>query len=339
MSSYCVQQCLHFCSPVSRVLRSLSTDLFLLMYTSRTKAPIVATMDFQQHETLEHDSEKKTPYDKQWTLARFFFSWLACCLTPVCIGIVQAYDVSNPMVVLSIVCDIFFCFETIYVSGHLTRVSIILNRYGTILNKFFHSGDGLKSTIGGKASVSRVKDPVFFSSSPYASRTKTRDVTVVSGLILQRQGLLAPMLRSLLPLLLPVIAQLCGASDLLQAWLMLPRLLRLRDLVAIYHTLKNKFKDLAALHNDTINRCFMTAVFTSIYASSLSACWFYLSCRRQQQCSAEDDSNTWVGRDVVLREQNMFSVYIRSLHFIIQTLFTVGYGTFRDNKNCHTHCC
>jgi hypothetical protein len=106
----------------------------------------------------------------------------------------------------------------------------------------------------------------------------------------------------------------------------LPRLLRLQDLVAIYHTLKFKFTDLAALHNDTINRCFMTAVFTSIYASSLAAIWFYLSCRRQHQCSSEEDNDSWVGRDEVLREQDVFSIYIRSMHFIIQTLFTVGYG-------------
>lgn len=269
--------------------------------------------------------------DKQWTLARFFFSWLACCLTPVCIGIVQAFEYSNPFVQLCIACDVFFCLDALLESRLLLRLAAVIRTNLSILQP-----SGGKSVHQLKVERhSAVKSHPGAHISPFSpANVGGNRIKASSSLQTPLQAahsLALPLISAGLPLLVPPLAQLCGASDLLQAWLMLPRLLRLRDLVATYHTLKYKFTDLAALHNDTINRCFMTAVFTSIYASSLAAIWFYLSCRRQHQCSSEEDTDSWVGRDEVLRDQDVFSIYIRSMHFIVQTLFTVGYGMFANN--------
>lgn len=294
------------------------------MYSSRTKAGVVALRDPHQSEPI--------PHDKQWTLARFFFSWFACCLTPVCIGIVQAFEYANPFVLLSIVCDVYFCLDALLASRLLTRLTDGVRSKLKLLKP-----RGSKSVYQMKKkekdSHSTSKSPSPFSLTGTAAGSRGRGGKHPSSLLtppgVQPQSahaLALPLLRAALPLLLPPLAQLCGASDLLQVWLTLPRLLRLQDLWRTFHSLKDKFTDLQALRNDTISRCLMTAVFTSIYASTLAAIWFYLSCRRQHECSSAEDHDSWVGRDEVLRQQDVFSVYIRSMHFIIQTLFTVGYG-------------
>lgn len=287
------------------------------MHSSRSKVHAASYALGAQQQIGEISSEK--PHDKKWTLARLFFSWLACCLTPVCIGIVQAFELTNPLVQMSVACDLFFCLDALQSPGLLCRIWPVLRHLLGCLRAQTCGG------ISGKGAQSRgvnSKKRLVFAPSPFAISSPSISAShTAAG---KDRRLVAPLLRAALPLLLPGLARLCGASDLLQAWLSLPRLLRLQDLVAIYHTLKYKFAHLAALHNDTVNRCIMTAGFTSIHASTLAACWFYLACRRQHQCSADEDS--WVGRDDVLREQDVFSIYIRSLHFIIQTLFTVGYG-------------
>lgn len=292
------------------------------MYSSQTNVGVMATRGSHQQRGNE-----SIPHDKQWTLARFFFSWLACCLTPVCIGIVQAFEYTNPFVQLSIACDIFFCLDTLLASRLVPRlVAIIRSKLKLSVLKPHGSRSVYQMKRGGPHKPP--PSPFSLASATVSSRSGANKH---SSLLAASQDhsahtLVLRLLRAALPLLVPPLAQLCGASDLLQIWLTLPRLLRLQDLRLIFHTLKHKFTDLAALRNDTINRCCMTAVFTSIYASSLAAIWFYLSCRRQQECSSAEDHDSWVGRDEVLRQQDVFSIYIRSMHFIIQTLFTVGYG-------------
>jgi len=250
----------------------------------------------------------------------------------VCIGIVQAFEYTNPLVQMSIACDVFFCMETLHASNLLPRlVDAISIKMSILKTRDSKASYQMDRPSGGKNRVAFAPSP-FALSSTAASSSSSSSSSKDSSLGAPQASVWVSLLRAAAPLLLPALAQMGGGSDLVQAWLTLPRLLRLKDLVAIYHTLKFKFTDLAALRNDTINRCFMTAVFTSIYASSLAAIWFYLSCRHTQQCSsAEDDDgggggDSWVGRDEVLRQQDSFSIYIRSLHFVIQTLFTVGYG-------------
>lgn len=230
------------------------------------------------------------PYDKQWALIRFFFSWMACALTPIGIGMAQAYDFNNFVVQLGIACDVFFCLE---INEGRTLYSLITKRKQESVN-----------------------DSSLIIKFPEIRNVSETDMSL---------PVMWPLLRASLPLLLPLLAKDLGASGLWQAWLTVFRFVRLQDLMTTFHSLKYKFPNVASLRNYTIIRCLLTAVFTSIYASTLAAIWFYLSCRRDNLCSSEED-DSWVGHDAVLQENNLFSIYIRSMHFIIQTLFTVGYG-------------
>lgn len=239
---------------------------------------------------LGHDGQENAHthlFDKH-CLLRFLMTWIACAVTPICIGIVQAFKFNNFVVQVGIACDVFFLFD------------INKGRSFFRLVRLFHK---LTNRISGLPKID------------YTKRfPKNRE----------HLPLLMPVVGAMLPLLLPILAKILGASDLLQAWLTVFRLIRLRDLLISFHSLKNRFPNVVALRNNTINRCLLIAVFTSIYATTLASIWFYLSCRRLNECSSDEDS--WVGSDSVLREKNIFSIYIRSMHFIIQTLFTVGYG-------------
>jgi hypothetical protein len=206
--------------------------------------------------------QRSLSYDKRWTLLQFFFCWLACVITPICIGILQAFEFTDVVVQLGIVCDVFFCFE----ANH----GFILIKLGRCLS-YIYSRCIIRSQ---EASYDHK-----VTNSPFDNTAKRLD----GGVLRRPRRLLVPLLRALLPLLAPLLAKSLGASDLLQAWLTAFRLVRGHHLVALCKTLRFKFTDLTILRNDTINRCFVTAVFTSIYASSLAAIWFYLSCLRTQQ--------------------------------------------------------
>lgn len=243
-------------------------------------------------------------FAKQLALISCFFTWLACVVTPTCIGILQAFDMSNIVVQLGMMCDIFFCLQ-----ANEGRILMRLHR------------------LVKKMDVSRLWK------SKGAPKMQWPRRKALSSLEAMKQGgvsfpsprVFVYIMHSLLPLVTPLVARSLGASDLMQAWFTVFRMIRVRDLIVICNTLKYKFSDVAALHNDTFNRCIITAVLTSIHASSLAAVWFYISCRRQNMCSSEQD-DSWVVRDEILRENDTFSIYIRSMHFVIQTLFTVGYG-------------
>ena len=231
-------------------------------------------------------------FDKEWTQLRFFFSWLACIVTPVTIGIVQAFDFANLVIQIGIVCDVFFLLE-------VNRCYFLISAYQFVKKKLFVT---LNMTS---------PRPSSYSSGGKRFLNKLR---------------IFSLFQAIIPLLVPIIAEVLGGSDLMQAWLTIFRLVRLRDLFVVYNALKYKYTDLVILRNDTISRCFFTAVLTTIYATALASVWFYISCLRRNECTAADSSGSWVSADEVLREQDSFSIFIRSIHFIIQTLFTVGYG-------------
>ena len=264
----------------------------------------------------EVSSEEKVLCDKRWLLLRFFFCWLACCVTPICIGIVQDVNKPDPFVQLGLACDVFFCIDVIQQSALLPKIVALVRKRLLRLHCVAKKRNLRRKTARrGVVLGSHV--------SPFSpSNTNKEDKTVLASSV----TFVVPTLTASLPLLLPVLARMMGAARLLQAWLTLPRVIRLRDLMNIYHNLKTNFVYFAALRNDTINRCFLTAIFTSFYSSTLAAAWFYLSCRRQHECGDDDSHDSWVGKDEVLIERDTLSIYIRSMHFIIQTLFTVGYG-------------
>ncbi len=83
-------------------------------------------------------------------------------------------------------------------------------------------------------------------------------------------------------------------------------------------------------------------LFSGIYASFMSCTWFLLGCRRDwgsvsatsgRPLPACEPALTWLHIDPVVDVQDPLSAYVRSLHFIVQTLFTVGFGDIHPVNN------
>jgi CRP-like cAMP-binding protein len=135
---------------------------------------------------------------------------------------------------------------------------------------------------------------------------------------------------SVCPLVVVPIARACGVTGMPLAWICVARMLQVGDVVTIFQSLKLSLPRDSVFRNGTVSRVALVFVMTSIHASMLACAWFLISCPQRQNCPA---SNAWVSEDQVLNENSMFSDYIRSLHFVVQTLFTVGYGDIAPYSN------
>lgn len=84
----------------------------------------------------------------------------------------------------------------------------------------------------------------------------------------------------------------------------------------------------SVLINETSSRILLIALQSAIYASTLACIWFAISCNKLERSVCLDGSN-WVAEDAssdLMNFSDPASQYFRSLHFVIQTLLTVGYG-------------
>jgi hypothetical protein len=93
----------------------------------------------------------------------------------------------------------------------------------------------------------------------------------------------------------------------------------------------------SAHNDDSMKKCSTTSrmtnmlLFTGIYANVSASVWFRIGCTRiatddssMGECMRDVDS--WVTLDPVLDMTSTLSAYLRSMHFVTQTLFTVGFG-------------
>ena len=107
-------------------------------------------------------------------------------------------------------------------------------------------------------------------------------------------------------------------------WVNVFRLLCVRDVLKYF---KRMVEVNCKSSNETIIRLF--AIFLSgVFFSSLAACcWFYISCQNvNQNDSCIDGRLTWISDDSFLDIHSAISRYVRSYHFVLQTIFTIGYG-------------
>jgi len=95
-----------------------------------------------------------------------------------------------------------------------------------------------------------------------------------------------------------------------------------------------------AEENATLSRMTIVVLFTGVYGSVMACAWFRLGCKREAFSSTANAtaristqlgacvqrSDSWISLDSVLDSSSTLSSYIRSLHFVAQTLFTVGFG-------------
>ena len=108
-------------------------------------------------------------------------------------------------------------------------------------------------------------------------------------------------------------------------------LIRLTKLILLpyqYHKLMDSLKENASL-SATTSRIALIVMFSVFYASTMACLWFGISCTLTADNSNCMDGNTWIESDVssgIMQFSAVVSRYVRSLHFVTQTLFTVGYG-------------
>jgi hypothetical protein len=127
------------------------------------------------------------------------------------------------------------------------------------------------------------------------------------------------------PIVLVPLIWALGASPSSLTWTILPRLICLFSIPSSYRAIKRICQEKAIFLHETYIRVILTLVFVAIHASFLSSLWFYIACRSEpmSDCLMRD---TWVAHDTVLNLSDPVSRYARSMHFVVQTLFTIGYG-------------
>ena len=71
----------------------------------------------------------------------------------------------------------------------------------------------------------------------------------------------------------------------------------------------------------------MISIVMVLYCSFLACLWFYIGCQTaNDQPVGCPSHNSWTAYDSILDIDDVNSRFIRSLHFVIQTIFTIGFG-------------
>lgn len=133
---------------------------------------------------------------------------------------------------------------------------------------------------------------------------------------------------SFLPLILvPIVTSVVNSKA--SAWALLPGMFCITQL--------NPALKFFCVHYEQNFTMLSTFLFMFIYLSALASIWFCISCNvciSSGHSVCQDQSmDTWIANDTVLDQTKIFSRYIRSLHFIVQTVFTVGFGDIHPYNN------
>lgn len=106
-------------------------------------------------------------------------------------------------------------------------------------------------------------------------------------------------------------------------------------MVPFFNQAKARFEADGKAVTEALSRILLTLMLSFLHASMLACVWFRLACQLggvdstgQRMCAKDEwrSEMTWVDRDKVLDVGSPLSCYLRSLHFIMQTLFTIGFG-------------
>lgn len=105
--------------------------------------------------------------------------------------------------------------------------------------------------------------------------------------------------------------------------LMLVGMVKLAFLGSMYTTTLKVFGNAVS---DTVSRITAVGLAYALFASTMACAWFATACSSPARSLTEP---SWVAEDVatgILEYDSLASRYFRSLHFVTQTLATVGYG-------------
>lgn len=86
--------------------------------------------------------------------------------------------------------------------------------------------------------------------------------------------------------------------------------------------------DLWSPRNSLAKRILFVSGIAFQIINFLGCAWFFVACSFDKSACASK-SNNWVAFDHVVDVSSPFSIWIRSIYFILQTLTTVGYGDIR----------
>ena len=112
-----------------------------------------------------------------------------------------------------------------------------------------------------------------------------------------------------------------GLKSNIVIWLSLIRLFSIILIPDLYNTAIHHIHVNYVCIDRVVNRL-IVALFGFVMFSSFAACiWFYNACNNATGCV---NDNSWTAHDSILNMNDYDSRYLRSLHFIMQTLFTIG---------------
>jgi len=114
-------------------------------------------------------------------------------------------------------------------------------------------------------------------------------------------------------------------------------------LVPFFNQAKSRFEADGKSVTEALSRILLTLMLSVLQASMLACVWFRMACGikegEERHCSPQGEGGaemTWVAHDKVLDVSVPASCYFRALHFIIQTLFTIGFGDITPRNNSET---
>lgn len=125
-----------------------------------------------------------------------------------------------------------------------------------------------------------------------------------------------------LPLVIVPIRLGSEVSGYRLSWVCVARMIRVTDIRTCFLLIKQS-KYMMFLRNDTVSRLVLIFVYSSIYTSFLACVWFYISSQ-----GLHDDTQLpyWILYDAYLNRNSYSSRYFRSLYYVMQTIFTIGFG-------------
>jgi hypothetical protein len=139
------------------------------------------------------------------------------------------------------------------------------------------------------------------------------------------------MIASAVPTLIVMVWALAGGTEgRFLLWVTAPRMIKCILLPAQYRQAVRAFGESAGGVSETASRIVLIGLFFIFYASTMACLWFSISCTFTDHVGANCLTGpTWIAADSsqgIMEFSSLASRYFRSLHFVTQTLATIGYG-------------
>ena len=224
-----------------------------------------------------------------------FFTYFACLLTPIQILVQQNADKENALYLVLLVCDVYF--------------AIKFCKCGSII----YFGRKERQRKATKDEVSVYGENYCGNNEPTLSdRSSCNTYQLAEAAFIASPLVLLPVLRYLL------LSMNLNSSCIV--WIGIFRMYNIRTFSIQFDKFKLHFHEVYISISTTLTRIILSVIFFTLLSSFLACLWYFIA------SISPTDTVTWVTEDVVINIDDIYSIYFRSLHFILQSLFTIGYG-------------